>query len=483
MIIPAWCELPRRNAGANWGERCSVGVALGICLLTYAWQHFECIQLRYSLEQLQAAKTQTTELNQQLRLEVASLASPMRIDAIARQQLGLSVPVPGQVAPAQGSRRGRGRASSVRRPRRRGRRSISMTRPAARPETPKIGGLRHKLASPEPREKMEPRNPRVRWLVVFVLAVVWMGAVFARLGYLQLFRYSEYLSKAQRQQLRVRETTPKRGSIFDRNGHELAVSLPVDYCFADSSEINDPDMVANLLSRVLNIAPEEIGAKLAEPHPFPGAGAQAHSGNCRAHRSAEFARHLRAERTGARLSAALARFAGHRLRERGSAGTGRHRIRARQSDSRQAGRTLVTKDARRRGVDRSEVAAQPGSSVTLTSTKISSTSPRRNSLRLSTIRTLISGSIVIEDPNSGELLAIANWPTFDSNDPSDFAGRRAHESRRGRGVRAGVDVQGHHAGERVREWRGAVRRIWSIARTARSLLPDVSFTTGIPSAL
>ena len=72
------------------------------------------------------------------------------------------------------------------------------------------------------------------------------GALFgwarlsARLGYLQLFRYSDYLAKAQRQQLRVRETTPKRGSIFDRNGHELAVSLPVDYCFADSSEINDP---------------------------------------------------------------------------------------------------------------------------------------------------------------------------------------------------------------------------------------------------
>jgi cell division protein FtsL len=89
-----WRELGRKMLG---------GAALGVCLLTYAWQHFECIQLRYSLEQLQAAKTQATELNQQLRLEVASLASPMRIDAIARQQLGLSVPVPGQVAPAQGS--------------------------------------------------------------------------------------------------------------------------------------------------------------------------------------------------------------------------------------------------------------------------------------------------------------------------------------------------------------------------------------------
>jgi cell division protein FtsL len=82
------------------------GGTLALCVLCYAWQHFECIQLRYALEQLQSQKTDATELNQQLRLEVASLSSPMRIDAIARQQLGLTVPAPGQIAPAQGSSEG-----------------------------------------------------------------------------------------------------------------------------------------------------------------------------------------------------------------------------------------------------------------------------------------------------------------------------------------------------------------------------------------
>src|SRR5208282_272219 len=109
---------------------------------------------------------------------------------------------------------------------------------------------------------MEQRSSRVRWLVVFLLAVVWMGAVLARLSYLQLFRYSEYLSRAQRQQQRIRETTPKRGSIFDRNGRELAVSLPVDYCFADRSEVNDPSMVARLLSCILDDSADDIEAKL-----------------------------------------------------------------------------------------------------------------------------------------------------------------------------------------------------------------------------
>lgn len=76
--------------------------ALAGIVLLYAWQHFEYLQLRVQLEELKSARAQAVELNQQLRLEVAGLRSPMRIDAIARGQLGLSIPVPGQVAPVQG---------------------------------------------------------------------------------------------------------------------------------------------------------------------------------------------------------------------------------------------------------------------------------------------------------------------------------------------------------------------------------------------
>ena len=81
-------------------RRLLVGAAMASCLLFYAWQHFECIQLRYQLEQLSSEHAQAEGLNQQLHLEVATLRSPMRVDAIARNQLGLTVPVPGQVAPA-----------------------------------------------------------------------------------------------------------------------------------------------------------------------------------------------------------------------------------------------------------------------------------------------------------------------------------------------------------------------------------------------
>lgn len=89
---------PTARLNPLW-QRVAMGSAMAGCLFFYAWQHFECIQLRYQIEQLQAQEAQASELNQQLHLEVATLRSPSRVDAIARNQLGLTVPVPGQIAP------------------------------------------------------------------------------------------------------------------------------------------------------------------------------------------------------------------------------------------------------------------------------------------------------------------------------------------------------------------------------------------------
>jgi cell division protein FtsL len=79
------------------------GLTLGACAIFYAWQHFQCIQLRCDLQDLQTTREQAEQLNQQLRIVLAELRSPMRIDGIARQQLGLTVPLPSRVTPAMGA--------------------------------------------------------------------------------------------------------------------------------------------------------------------------------------------------------------------------------------------------------------------------------------------------------------------------------------------------------------------------------------------
>jgi len=79
----------------------SLGALVALGAFLYAWQHFETIQLRYQLESLRSERAQATELNQELKLEMAGLRAPERIDIIARRQLGLTAPVPGQVAPME----------------------------------------------------------------------------------------------------------------------------------------------------------------------------------------------------------------------------------------------------------------------------------------------------------------------------------------------------------------------------------------------
>ena len=66
-------------------------------LFAYGWQHYQWIQYGYRIEEARKKKEQLSETSRQLRLERAFLRNPERIDAIARGQLGMVAPAPGQL--------------------------------------------------------------------------------------------------------------------------------------------------------------------------------------------------------------------------------------------------------------------------------------------------------------------------------------------------------------------------------------------------
>ena len=74
-----------------------LGTVVAAFLLLYVFQHFRCIDLSFELEALKAQEAKAAALNSELKLEIAGLRSPMRIDIIARRQLGLTAPLPTQV--------------------------------------------------------------------------------------------------------------------------------------------------------------------------------------------------------------------------------------------------------------------------------------------------------------------------------------------------------------------------------------------------
>ncbi len=265
---------------------------------------------------------------------------------------------------------------------------------------------------------MQQRSARTRWLVVFGLAILWMAAIVFRLSYLQLYRYSDYLARAQRQQQRIVEISPKRGVIYDRNGRELAMSVSVDSCFADPEEISDPEMVASLLSRVLGTPAEELQEKLAESKTFvwiarklpPETVSRIQELNLK---GVYFQKENQRFYPEKELAAHVLGYVD--VDEHGLGGIEYaldKEIRGRP------GRVLAYADARKRWFDRTQSPADAGVSVALTlDENIQYIAEKELAAAIAQTHAK-AGVIVVQDTNTGEPLAIANWPTFDANKPA-----------------------------------------------------------------
>jgi cell division protein FtsL len=81
----------------NLFKTAGLGGVVALFFLFYIFQHFKCIDLSFQLEDLKARRAQVAQLNSELKLEIANLRDPMRIDVIARRQLGLTEPLPTQM--------------------------------------------------------------------------------------------------------------------------------------------------------------------------------------------------------------------------------------------------------------------------------------------------------------------------------------------------------------------------------------------------
>lgn len=85
---------------------------------------------------------------------------------------------------------------------------------------------------------------------------IWLVAVGARLYELQVSRFVEFSDRAAAQQTRVVSVVGPRGTIFDRRGRELAVSVEAKSAYAVPPELDDPIDVAARVAAVLGIDAE-----------------------------------------------------------------------------------------------------------------------------------------------------------------------------------------------------------------------------------
>jgi cell division protein FtsI (penicillin-binding protein 3) len=197
--------------------------------------------------------------------------------------------------------------------------------------------------------------------------------------------------------------------------HPLAMSVPVDSAFAVPSEIADPRMVARLIGKVLDVPADEIAARIAGSHSFAWIARKLPPE--KADRIAAMnLRGIYFQREGGRfypkrdLAAHVLGYVD--IDEKGLGG-----IEYSLDDSIRSkpGKMLILADAHRRWYDTADKAPDAGTSVVLTlDEKIQYIAEKELALAIHESQAK-SGTVIVENPNSGELLAVANWPTFNPN--------------------------------------------------------------------
>jgi len=262
---------------------------------------------------------------------------------------------------------------------------------------------------------MEQEKVHVRLLILAGVALFWMIAVFGRLTYLQFFRHSDYMSQAIRQQRHTIDIYPKRGAIYDRNQRPLAMSVPVQSAFAMPAEIKDADMAARLLAGALQMPAEAVREKLEGGSTFVWLkrklpqeqevsvrslnlkGVYFFEENKRYYPKRDMASHV---------------LGFVDVDEHGLGGI------EYEYDSLIRGKAekiAVMKDARQRWCDGGQARLDLGASVVLTiDEKIQYIAEKELAATIEKFHAP-AGSVIVQDPNTGAILALANWPKYNPN--------------------------------------------------------------------
>ena len=104
---------------------------------------------------------------------------------------------------------------------------------------------------------------RVRIIMIGTIFGLLFLTVVGRSFYLQILQHENLVNKADRQHQHRVELTPARGSILDCNGTTLAESIHMDSCYAEPRRIKDVDGTAGVLAPILGIPRGELVAKLS----------------------------------------------------------------------------------------------------------------------------------------------------------------------------------------------------------------------------
>lgn len=264
-----------------------------------------------------------------------------------------------------------------------------------------------------------PRWPNGRLMSVgVVLALIW-ALLGYRLAIVQGSNAGEFAERGLQQRLERRTLAADRGTIVDRDGRELAVTVDSTTVYANPREVDDPVAVARLLAPLAGRDVRDVLDDLSNDTEFVYLARQLDPAAAEPIRQADLAGvYLLTEPKRVYPSGPLAAHVVGFVRSDDNIGLEGLEL---YYDTELAGRPgslLVERDPRGLAIPQGEYQvepAEPGSDLVLT-IKSEIQFAAAEALAAALERTgAASGSIVVLDPESGEVLAMVNLPTYDPN--------------------------------------------------------------------
>ncbi len=288
---------------------------------------------------------------------------------------------------------------------------------------------------PEPRATTWRRTVRGRAAIAAALFGAWAAVTEARLVLLQVVQHDELVERARRQQQRTVTAPARRGRILDRQGRALSISADAETIYAVPAEIADPGRVADALCRALGDCTAADRRVLLER--LGGSRAFAYVRRKVPPDVAARVAALKLDGVGflkeSRRYYPRRELAAHLLGYVGVDNVGLAGIEAAYDDVIRGrdGRVLIQVDAREHIVaSRVDRAPTSGDDLELTIDQTLQFNVERALGAAVEEHRAAGGSVVVMDPWTGQILALASWPTFN---PNVFQ-RASAEARRNRAV-------------------------------------------------
>ncbi|MGA2375309.1 MAG: penicillin-binding protein [Candidatus Sulfotelmatobacter sp.] len=257
------------------------------------------------------------------------------------------------------------------------------------------------------------KNTRLYLLGAMLL--FWCVAICGRLVYLQIFRYGSFVKQAEHQQQREIPLSAKRGVIYDRAGHELAMSVLVDSAFAVPTEVKDLPTAVSLITRITGDDRNVVLADCRNHKTFCWVARKADDETIERIRSLNlqgihFQKEPKRFYPARDLAAQVVGTVG--MEDSGQSGIEHafdDKLRGRP------GKMFISVDARRQWFSDVEKQPEPGENLVLTIDKNIQYIAEKELDQAIHDTQAIAGTVIVENPHTGEILALANRPTFNPN--------------------------------------------------------------------